>query len=123
MAIFILFCILISMNVNSFDRQTFTAKLVPLKEYKGPILKLTKKDKAEIDELLKKRAMLDLELSKLKDYVARTPAQTEAMAHFQDRAWYDVEKAIEIVDEMIKTIKTNRMKKQIAKQNKLDTKV
>ena len=73
--------------------------------------------------MLKKRAMLDLELSKLKDYVARTPAQTESMAHFQDRAWYDVEKAIEIVDEMIKTIKTNRMKKQIAKQNKLDTKV
>ena len=111
------------MNINSVDRQSFTAKLVPLKEYKGPILKLTKKDKAEIDELLKKRAMLELELSKLRDYFVRTPANTESMAHFQDRAWYDVEKAIEIIDEMIKTIKTNRMKKQIAKQNKLDVKV
>ena len=111
------------MNINTVDRQSFTAKLVPLKEYKGPILKLTKKDKSEIDALLKKRAMLDLELSKLRDFIHRTPAQTESMAHYQDRAWYELENAIAIIDDMIKTIKTNRMKKQIAKQNKLDVNV
>jgi len=111
------------MKINSSEKQAFTAKMVPLKEFTGPILKLTKKDKAEIDALLKKRAMLDLELVKLRDFIHRTPAKTYSMEHYQDRAWYDLENAIAVIDDMIKTIKTNRMKKQIAKQNKLDVNV
>lgn len=105
------------MFVAPISNQNFTA-LVPASQYKGPVLKLTPKDKKKIAELVSKKADLELELNSIERLLdkKKTIIESSSLMYRRDK----ILGQISVLDEMIKTIKINRLEKQKTGAEKID---
>lgn len=91
-------------------------KLIPIKDYDGVILKLTKADKKKIEAVQGNINIYDSEIELLKNMSKK--AQTDsAFDYFYNKIWH-LEQEIERAKNYILEIKTNRLNKQKAKLNK-----
>ena len=103
-------------SLNTTDL-TFQA-LIPKDQYKGPILKLTKKEKEQISKYEHQIGGLELELNKLGEFVAKA-RHNAAVGDYYSDIMGKIETQIRYLKELIKEIKINRLNKQ--KSNKFDT--
>ena len=103
------------MNISfSAPQTTFTAKkLVPLSQYKGPVLKLTKGDKEKIAALEDSIASLEIELYKLSKYQRKKISEKQKF--MSDSAQMHLDAEISLLRQEIQDIKMNRLNKQRAK--------
>lgn len=105
------------MNILPISSQSFTSsrKLVPIKDFQGPVLKLTKGDKARIEDLQKKKGLLEFDYCKVINY-----CKEKCFGVISDNFANEIGKLefeIKLIDHAIKEIKINRYKKQMAKKN------
>ena len=101
------------MNISPTGFQNFKAstparKLVPLSEYKGPVLKLTEADKEKIAEIRDFIIKLEMEIFKLERY--------HKFAKYTNKVYDDIictlKHGIEAASEEIREIKIARMQQQ-----------
>ncbi len=85
--------------------------LIPLKDYKGPILKLTEGDIIKIKQLQASINQLKCELYKLETYATRKKMNTVEREHYSDRA-ISLDVRISMLENEIKSIKINRLNMQ-----------
>lgn len=104
---------ILSQSINP----NFNGKLIPLNEYKGPILKLTKTDKAKIAQLQEKLNDADYELAKINDLYKKNYRNSSNRNYFEGIIG-KLEATIDELKTAIKEIKINRIQKQRARQNK-----
>ena len=115
------------MNItNNYNQQIVSRGLVPIKDYKGIILQLTKEDKERIAQLLHEKSLLELELERVRS------VYSNYKVHSADSTWYEdtliqINLKIDELKKYIKDIKVNRLKQQqisaVQKKNKLDTNI
>ena len=91
--------------------------LVPKSQYNGVVLKLTKTDKEKIAKLHKQKADYELELNKLIELGQKIKIACKEKIAINHRIFF-MERNIQIVEDMIKNIKTSRLAKQITKLSK-----
>lgn len=102
------------MNINQVSAQSFTAlpaqtrKLIPISEYKGSFLKLTKEDNDKINSIRKEITKLELEHYDLSKYVAYAK---HISREFQDKIYF-IEQCIQSLNEQIRDVKASRLRKQ-----------
>lgn len=111
------------MIITSINVQNFQAKkLVPISQYQGPILKLTKKDKEKIALLLDKKTQISFELygvTKLLEKNHKTiTREWQHLSIVQSKLMGEIDR----INNMIKEIKIARLNKQKKNLSKLDTK-
>ena len=105
------------MNISPTTNQTFTA-LVPKSEYKGVILKLTKKDEEKIAKLISQKSEYIFELNAIERLLEKKKTIIESSGLFHRRS--NIESHIRNIDEQIKAIKINRFEKQQGRAKTLD---
>ena len=86
--------------------------LVPKKSYNGPLLNLTDADKAKIAALQENINQMELELYDLNRIYGSKRLTTEKLNYVYSRE-EKLNLKIEELQEIIKTIKMNRIKKQV----------
>ena len=101
----------ITNNPNPIKTNISFGVLVPIKNYSGPILKLTKEDKDKINILQKSISQLEIELYKLKNYFGYKQMSTQTSNYYADK-FDNINFKIENLREMIKEIKISRLKSQ-----------
>ena len=84
---------------------------IPLSEYKGPILKLTKKDKELIAHYIHEKSLIELEIVKLRS------VYDSYKIHNIDSEWYADKMGSLVlqrdnIDKLIQEVKTNRINQQ-----------
>ena len=102
------------MNISFSTPQTsFTAKkLIPLSQYKGPVLKLTKTDKEKIAVLENSIAALEIELYSISKYQRKKISEKQKF--LSDSAQMHLDARIRLLRQEIQDIKMNRLNKQRA---------
>ena len=105
------------MNTISLSNQQFKA-LVPASQYKGPILKLTPKDKEKIARLMDAKTELLFEQGFLEKLLAKKKKIIESSGLISRIS--HIEAKISQLEEEIKNIKMNRLKQQKSKSRKID---
>ena len=95
---------------NNYSKINFCG-LIPKREYKGPILKLTDEDKNKIDVLQKTISQLELDLYKLKLYFEHGKKTCRDLDYYYTRRDM-LRTKIEILEAEIKDIKKERLNKQ-----------
>ena len=106
---------------TNFCAKPSIAKEIPsnlkrLCEYQGPILKLTPKDRAKISVLNKEIAKIETDMYKLGRYMSNCK-DTKSRMYYSDQMLY-FSSQIEIMQNQIKNIKTERFLKQKNLYNK-----
>ncbi len=96
--------------VNNNYSQISFGHLIPKKDYKGTVLKLTKEDKAKIAVLQKNISDLEYELYRLCRYFEYKKPNPDS-DYFYIKA-DSIRTEIEMLKEEIRNIKTERLKKQ-----------
>lgn len=91
--------------------------LKPLSKYKGPILKLTDSEKAQIADMEKKIAEYELEISKLASIDQGFKIITSQSVYYCDQINH-LEWIIDNMREAIREIKINRLNIQKSQLNK-----
>lgn len=91
-------------------------KLIPLAEFKGPILKLTTHDKQEIDLLENQLHELDLEYVTILRYVS-TKRNINHLLDFYRGKLLDIKTSMSQIKKQIHNIKIARYQEQIASKN------
>ena len=84
--------------------------IVPISEHCGPVLKLTKKEKLLIDSMKKEINEKQLDVYKVSGLMAK--ATTEKLKYIYNDILVHLTTRIEILQDKIKDIKTNRFKIQ-----------
>ncbi|MBE7712076.1 MAG: hypothetical protein E7Z92_08080 [Cyanobacteria bacterium SIG31] len=104
------------MFISKITSNTFTAKkLVPITQYKGPILKLTAKDNEKIAELLNLRFYFETELEAITKRLSKnTKTITSEWHRLSCREQY-LRSHIDSIDKTIRQIKINRLNQQKTK--------
>lgn len=85
--------------------------MVPLKDYKGPILKLTQAEIKNINVLQENINMMEIELYNLDKKYAGKHLTTEIFQFYAGK-WDSLNTEIKSLKEMIRNIKINRLKEQ-----------
>lgn len=100
----------INLNTNTVfcANAAISRKLVPLKNYQGPLLKLTKEDESKIKMLQGRIITLELEHFSFSKYIAC--AKTVGI-NTLEKLW-DIEHTIWVLNEEIKNIKRRRFNAQ-----------
>lgn len=101
-------------KINSVQPIVSNRNLVPINQYNGVILKLTKADKEKITVLQKQKAQYELELHALIKQAEKIKIFCKDQIRIVHKI-FSMESNIKLVEEMIKNIKTSRLSKQIAK--------
>ena len=99
------------LQINSY--QNFNG-LIPLSKYKGPILKLTKKEQAEIDAIQDELGKLILEKKSILDYTSSNNCSV-TLYHKLESQIYVIDEKIKFLKAKIQEIKINRITKQRSK--------
>ena len=100
-----------NLSVNSYGLNFGGAKkLIPLSKYKGPILKLTEADKAEISRCRQRLADLELNLHKLEAQEKKSTSTRESYYYFDEIQKYLFD--IDTLRTRIENIKIARLNKQ-----------
>ena len=92
--------------------------LIPRSEFKGPILKLTKKEKAKIAELMDKKSELELELVQVNNRLEKNQKTITKEWRQLSIVSSKLEGAISTIEKQIREIKIKRFNKQKLKENK-----
>lgn len=100
------------MNIQVTNFQINTKALVPASKYKGPILKLTAKEKKKICELTKTKAELELELIKIRDRLSKNTKLISEEHQWLSVRLFKIETLITQLENAIKEIKIHRLKIQ-----------
>ena len=85
-------------------------RLVPRSQYKGPILRLTKKEQCLISAMEKEINDCQADLVKINNL--HQNAKTESQRYSYNAIWIDLTIRIDILKKNIKDIKQNRLKIQ-----------
>ena len=101
----------ITNNCNHIKTNISFGVLVPIKNYNGQILKLTKEDKDKINSLQKSISQLEIELYRLEKYFSNKHLSTQISNYYADK-FDNINFKIENLREMIKEIKISRLKSQ-----------
>ena len=106
------------MYITPMASQNFRG-LIPLSEYKGPILKLTKKEKELIAHYTQKKSLIELEIMKLRS------VYDNYKIHNIDSDWYEDKMGSLILQrdylaDLINEIKVNRLNKQKLSSSKMN---
>lgn len=104
------------MNINFIQQPQYTVamqsrKLIPLKEYKGTLLKLTAEDNKKIAHFLKTKAQFELELEKLIQLSNKKKISDSEKFYYDDKK-FRLEGEISRCAECIKAIKKERLQSQ-----------
>ena len=113
------------MNLGLFNQSSYQPSmqgLVPLKDYKGVVLKLTVADKKKIAELQGKKADLEIELYKISMERIKKKL-SDAQQDYYDNKVFRIHGFIRDIEEQIRKIKSDRLNKQKQCIANLDTKV
>ena len=86
-------------------------KLIPLGQHKGPILKLTKREKSEIAILEKELAEKIASACKFRSYIQNSNLSIDMKRNYYSKLW-DIEMDIDILKNKIREIKVNRYNHQ-----------
>ena len=105
------------MRIYSLNISQNFKGLVPISEYKGPVLKLTQAEKSEIQSLESEIAKLTLEKDQILDY-SKTVNSSPAFHHKLMSSVNILDREIEYYQDLIKEIKEKRIAKQRKKFNK-----
>lgn len=97
------------MNINPTSNQMFTA-VIPKSQYKGPILKLTAKDKERIAKLMDQKTEYEFELNAIDRLLDKKKTIIESSGLLYRRGI--IEGYIAKLEEAIKEVKVNRLEKQ-----------
>ena len=97
------------MNIHVNNFQINTKALVPASEYKGPVLKLTAKEKSKIARLTKTKAELLLESTKLEDRLRKNTKHITKDYQWLATRLFKLESLIQDIEKAIKEIKINRL--------------
>lgn len=104
-----------SSSISPTTSPNFTArKLVPIKDFNGPILKLTKTDKAKISKLKNEIASYDTELAKLQN-ITQSCGYDSIKTDYYSGLIDKIEAKISEIALAIKEIKLTRFQIQKAK--------
>ena len=98
------------MYITPMASQNFRG-LIPLSEYKGPILKLTKKEKELIAHYTQEKSLIELEIMRLRS------VYDNYKIHNVDSDWYEDKMGSLVLQrdhlaDLINEIKVNRLNKQ-----------
>ena len=98
------------MYITPIAAQNFRG-LIPLSEYKGPILKLTKKEKELIAHYTHEKSLIELEIMRLRS------VNDNYKIHNVDSDWYEDKMGSLVLQrdrlaDLINEIKVNRLNKQ-----------
>ena len=98
------------MYITPIAAQNFRG-LIPLSEYKGPILKLTNKEKELIAHYTQEKSLIELEIMKLRS------VYDNYKIHNVDSDWYEDKMGSLVLQrdhlpDLIREIKVNRLNKQ-----------
>ncbi len=104
---------MITLNKTPNNNIAFGA-LIPKKDYTGPILKLTKKEQAKVDEYYHKIGELELEKAKLCDLRQKNIKNNSNWEYYVKSVSHTTDK-ISYYQDQITKIKTERLAKQKAK--------
>lgn len=85
--------------------------LIPLKDYKGPILKLTKSEMAKIADLQENINQLELDLYNIDSKYSEKKLLTQQLHYYSNKKLTIIGQINEL-KEIIKHIKLNRLNKQ-----------
>lgn len=96
--------------VNNINSIHFNG-LVPLKNYKGPTLKLTDRERLEINTLKEYINQLEIELYKLQKFYQGKKFQTQKANYFIDKE-FTIKCKIEDYQNRIRNIKINNINAQ-----------
>ena len=100
------------MKINIYSNQNFTAnpkKLIPLSEFKGPILKLTKEEAESIKSMEEEIGKLILEKDSILSYLSRAKNSSVALFHKFSTQEHIIDTRIKFLREKIREIKINRI--------------
>lgn len=89
--------------------------LVPIKNYKGPILKLTEAEQTKIKAIQDNITQLEIELFNLQSFYKNKKFQTRELEYFIDKE-YKIKDQIEEFKNIIRDIKINSLNKQKTKR-------
>ena len=112
------------MEINQISYLNFTAnpmkgkKLIPLSEYKKPLLKLTKADNVKIEQLQACKTEILVEQYKISNYVSLRPKMSIDLKRYYQDKLNDLYMEIEDINNEIRAIKEARYQKQLKKANK-----
>ncbi len=99
------------MKIQSINFNTQFTGMVPLKNYKGPMLKLTKADKEKIAALQENINQMEFELYHLERQFNAGRLRTEKWNFLAEREGKLLER-IDYLKDMIRNIKIERLNKQ-----------
>lgn len=91
-------------------------KLIPISEYKGPVLKLTKADCKAIEKLQEKIENIEMEHLKIISLLSDKQLSNNTRDYYSD-VCIELESQIKTLRDEIEKIKLDRHKKQLAKMN------
>ncbi len=113
------------MKILQNSNYVVTKGLKPISEYKGPILKLTAKEKSEIAIIESKISELEVELIKLDKSWKNIKKPSDNQQDYYSDKFYSINTWIESLRKSIKEIKMQRLEKQKAalKKSGLDTEI
>ena len=104
------------MKVSIIDKTLFKGvkpkNLVPKSQYKGPILKLTAKDKEKIEKLLNTRFNYEQELESIRRYLENNTKTISTGWNRLANRGYMLESYINDIDKEIRQIKIDRLNQQ-----------
>ena len=99
-------------KIQNSNQTSFGAKYVPLSEYKGPILRLTEKEKAEVDVLELKIAKYLKEIAEIENASNKLYRVTPVDRALNSRAITKILSQIKNLRNKIDRIKANRFEIQ-----------
>ncbi len=100
------------MKILQNSNYVVTKGLKPISEYKGPILKLTKKEKSQISIIESKISELEIELIKLDKTWKNIKKPSDIQQDYYSYKIYSINNWIESLRKSIKEIKMKRLEKQ-----------
>ena len=98
-------------NNNFVNKNVSFGRLVPINEYSGPILKLTKEEIARVSALQENIAQLEIELYGLNKHFSQKRLLTPEWSYFAGKV-DNITTKIDILKDMIKEIKMKRLNSQ-----------
>ena len=100
------------MHITPTYNQNFKA-LVPIKDYKGVVLKLTKEDSKKIADLINEKTLLLFELDNISKKLSKIKTLTGSskLLDYHNDVLYKIKK----IDDAIREIKVSRKNEQLKK--------
>ena len=104
------------MQITTNNRISFSG-LIPIKNHRGPLLKLDKNEEERISALRENIVQLECEIYNFSIYYTGRRLSSDEIDYYSDKM-YKIETQLKYLRRLIKDIKTNRYRQQIAEEIK-----